>query len=464
MVSRFILIAAIMVGVASSAAVVVASLPDDASWPLLAFEDEMDSPGGSGQIPQRLVLAPPPPPGEPLRVPRPAPPDATDGRKALAYQFNAPIFEAARDDAGVVGFVRRNTAVPVLRWVAGSGCGGSWYEVHGGGYVCNTEGFVVDESPTLEDELRTPKPRVDVALPFRYAKVSTPGAPRFWQLPTPSQEKTALSSQAVTDGVQQRLDGAHFVAVAQSVADAGREFIQTIRGRYLRADDVELRAPPRMRGVHLRGDAKLPLAFVHVESAPLFSRRNGSWVETGVAQKHARFAIDEVRAVRGRTLVLGANGFGVPRKAVRLVRPVQRPDGVPADSKWIHVDLGQQSLVAYEGDEPVFATLVSTGKKGYEPPLGVFRVHKKYLTRTMSGEDEVDGSYEVDQVPWTMYYWGSYALHGAYWHDDFGTVKSHGCTNIPPADARWLFRWSPPELPYGWHGVVGRKGAWVYFT
>jgi lipoprotein-anchoring transpeptidase ErfK/SrfK len=82
----------------------------------------------------------------------------------------------------------------------------------------------------------------------------------------------------------------------------------------------------------------------------------------------------------------------------------------------------------------------------------------------MAGPDDVAGTYEVDQVPWTMYYWGSFALHGAYWHDGFGKVRSHGCTNIPPADARWLFYWSQPELPDGWHGAVGLRGPWVYFT
>ena len=75
-----------------------------------------------------------------------------------------------------------------------------------------------------------------------------------------------------------------------------------------------------------------------------------------------------------------------------------------------------------------------------------------------------DGSYDIDQVPYTMYYWGSLALHGAYWHDDFGKVRSHGCTNLPPHDARWLFRWASPTLPHGWHGRVRARGPHVYMT
>jgi hypothetical protein len=64
-----------------------------------------------------------------------------------------------------------------------------------------------------------------------------------------------------------------------------------------------------------------------------------------------------------------------------------------------------------------------------------------------------------------MYFEGSYALHGAFWHDRFGQVRSHGCVNLAPEDARWLFRWTTPLLPAGWHGVVAPRpniGTWVF--
>jgi lipoprotein-anchoring transpeptidase ErfK/SrfK len=62
-----------------------------------------------------------------------------------------------------------------------------------------------------------------------------------------------------------------------------------------------------------------------------------------------------------------------------------------------------------------------------------------------------------------MYYYGTYALHGAYWHNTFGNVRSHGCTNIAPADARWLFHWSEPEVRWGWHARFVRDGTYVFF-
>ncbi len=157
-----------------------------------------------------------------------------------------------------------------------------------------------------------------------------------------------------------------------------------------------------------------------------------------------------------------ADGLAVEREHVRVARRAPEDERVESDT-FIHVDLDEQVLVAYENGDPVYATLVSSGKEGYDTPRGVFRIAKKFLSVTMSGEDPHDGPYEVEEVPWTMYYWESYALHGAYWHDDFGKVRSHGCTNLSPSDARWLFGWTSPELPAGWHGF-NEHGTYVQFT
>ena len=65
-----------------------------------------------------------------------------------------------------------------------------------------------------------------------------------------------------------------------------------------------------------------------------------------------------------------------------------------------------------------------------------------------------DGPYSIEDVPWVMYFQGSYALHAAFWHNYFGWRMSHGCVNLAPPDARWMFLWAEPRLPEGWHGVV----------
>jgi lipoprotein-anchoring transpeptidase ErfK/SrfK len=136
------------------------------------------------------------------------------------------------------------------------------------------------------------------------------------------------------------------------------------------------------------------------------------------------------------------------------------PKGLKAYDRWIDVDLSDQTLVAYQGQRPVFATMVSTGKKGsaeesFQTPTGRFRIYNKQVTSTMDGTTATDGNYAIQDVPWVMYFEGSYALHGAFWHQSFGRVRSHGCVNLGPSDARWLFFWTTPFLPEGWHGVNG---------
>jgi len=75
------------------------------------------------------------------------------------------------------------------------------------------------------------------------------------------------------------------------------------------------------------------------------------------------------------------------------------------------------------------------------------------VTSTMDNLYASDGPYMIEDVPWTMYFLGSYAIHGAFWHNGFGAMRSHGCINLPPFDARWLLYWADPQLPEGWHSV-----------
>jgi hypothetical protein len=125
--------------------------------------------------------------------------------------------------------------------------------------------------------------------------------------------------------------------------------------------------------------------------------------------------------------------------------------------KWLDINLSRQTLVAYVEDRPVYATAISSGKEGYETKAGIFRIYWKVTETDMKNEVGADEQYLASSVPWSMFFWKGQALHGAYWHDDFGTPKSHGCVNLAPQDARYLFDWSSPSIPVGatylWSGV-----------
>lgn len=321
--------------------------------------------------------------------------------------------------------------------------------------------------PDLEGWLEG-QPEEPALLPHLYGKVKLQSAPRFSRLPTAEEEKLAAAAAAGKGSwpsvVKQRLEGVFLVAVDREEEQQGRRYFRTVAGRYLRQADLDLKQPPRMHGEFLKGAAKLPLAFVFGEDRPVYRRVAGDLVDQLVAKKHSRFHVEQTFVHQGERYVEGPRGMIIPADAVRVARVVARPKEIPADAKWIHVDLSQQALVAYEGSKPLFATLVSSGRRGYEPPTGIFRVESKHIKTTMDGPDPTEGWYEVQEVPWTMYYHRGFALHGAYWHDQFGEVRSHGCTNIAPADARWLFLWADPRVPDGWRSYRSKNGTHVYFT
>ena len=163
-------------------------------------------------------------------------------------------------------------------------------------------------------------------------------------------------------------------------------------------------------------------------------------------------------------LQVGGQGW-VANSDLRLLRTTTRPAGVGPEDKWIDVDLTNQTVAAYQGDKIVWATLVSTGKDPTPTKTGVFYIYQKKIGEFMAGGWADHDPYILEEVPWTMYFTESYALHGAYWHDKFGEVRSHGCVNLTPEDAKFLFTWSGPVLPPGQVSVKSSPdnlGTWVY--
>jgi lipoprotein-anchoring transpeptidase ErfK/SrfK len=111
---------------------------------------------------------------------------------------------------------------------------------------------------------------------------------------------------------------------------------------------------------------------------------------------------------------------------------------VPAGVKWIDVDLTNQMLYAYEGDTLVLSSLVSTGTWLTPTVTGQFHIYMKYVAQDMSGP-----GYYLPNVPYVMYFYEDYGIHGTYWHSNFGTQMSHGCVNMNTPDAGWLYNWAP---------------------
>jgi len=113
-----------------------------------------------------------------------------------------------------------------------------------------------------------------------------------------------------------------------------------------------------------------------------------------------------------------------------------------SNQRWIEINRTTQRLIAWKGHKPVYAVLVSTGKATTPTPTGVFAIQSRHRYARMQGAD-----YDVPDVPYTQYYDGNYAIHGAYWHRRFGTPVSHGCVNVAVNHARWLFDWTTINTP-----------------
>lgn len=113
-----------------------------------------------------------------------------------------------------------------------------------------------------------------------------------------------------------------------------------------------------------------------------------------------------------------------------------------SNDRWIEIDLSSQRLIAWEGGVPVYAVIVSTGKSSTPTVTGVFAIQTQLRYARMQGDD-----YDVPDVPYTMYYYRGYAIHGAYWHNNFGTPVSHGCVNVAVNHARWLYNWAKVGTP-----------------
>lgn len=135
----------------------------------------------------------------------------------------------------------------------------------------------------------------------------------------------------------------------------------------------------------------------------------------------------------------------VKQTQVAKVIPVERPEDVKT-RLWVSVDLYEQVLIAYEGDQPIFTTLVSSGLPRWPTFEGVFNIYWRRTREDMTWGKPGDDYYYLEEVPWTMFFDEGRALHGSYWHDGLGYRRSHGCVNMSITDAHWLYQWVAADM------------------
>lgn len=386
--------------------------------------------------PTAVVVPPPAPPAAaPLAATSPAP-----AAIAVRLLHGATVRKEPRADAPAFGVVKKGAVVAMQRAVpAGDGCRSRWIEIEPRGWVCED---VVE--PTA------------AALTVAADDLDEPAVKGVYGIVRGANVQAFASKDDVLAGNGRLLAGSNTVRAAGSLVIDGQRYWRTSKGELIRAESIVQMSPSRFEGVALVAGASLP-AWIrsHADSRkPVTTRATPSprGAISGTLAARTVVTIEEESA-DGRFVRVGENAW-VDRRDVRRATAAAPPPGTAAGEKWFDVDLDEQTLVAYEGERPVFATLVSTGKYQHATPTGVARIASKHEAAAMTSEKE--GSvYSVADVPWTMYYDRDFALHTSYWHDGFGSPRSHGCVNLSPRDARRLFQWSSPDVPAGWSSVYG---------
>jgi hypothetical protein len=266
--------------------------------------------------------------------------------------------------------------------------------------------------------------------------------------------------------VARRMAKGFAIAIDRTFAWGGRNWHRTTMGLVAPADSVSIVKAPEFQGVELGTTLNLPIAWSLIKEAGIyetkdkkvFSIKDRFKRQTAIGLLSPTAPGYEEVTTGGITYIPTADGRWVRAKDVARIDVSAPPNDLKPDEKWIDVSIKSQALVAYEGTKPVFATLVSTGKDGtdvkgqFATVQGSFRVREKHVAATMDGDTSGE-LYSIDDVPYIQYFHSSYALHGAFWHSDYGRVRSHGCVNLSPSDSKRLFMWTEPKLPEGWHAV-----------
>lgn len=232
-----------------------------------------------------------------------------------------------------------------------------------------------------------------------------------------------------------------------------RGYVQINYGQWVAEEHITFADVSEFSGVEIKEQPTRPFIWMLAEAHPSSFPGGPQNKALPLIERYTLMNIYGVEYVNGWAWYLVGPNQWIQQIRVAKVQPVARPEGVGPDDRWVAVDLFEQTLVAYEGDKMVFASLISSGLPRWGTHEGLFQIYERYEATRMSGASGQPDFYFIEEVPYVMYFDGDIGLHGTYWHDRFGYRQSHGCVNLSIMDAWWLFDWTKEE-PY--------QDAWVY--
>jgi lipoprotein-anchoring transpeptidase ErfK/SrfK len=429
-------------------------------------------------------------------------------RETLIYA--RPSFKAQK-----LGYLRVGAVVTRSAHAMGNdGCKRGWYRIQPEGFVCVENSAILDtEGPSPFAELAMVRPDRMSGLPYQYGRSRYPTPPFYTKLPSKLEQqqneqelvghlrahtadawKSVLSNATpalLTEGRGvpmpygfSREPGA--LTTGRAMPDSGfallgiyehegRRFALNTDFQLVPLDRLKPVEISKFHGIKLDDQVTLPVAFVRSQNANLYAG-DPKTIGLTIARK---LDYREAVPLTGREVVSGGihyletttHDFIRDERIVRIDKFKNKPGWATPGRSWIHVSILQQSLVMYEGEKPVYVTLVSTGVDGLGDPAethstirGEFLIHTKHVSVTMDSDTE-GAEFDLRDVPYVQYFQEGYALHAAFWHDSFGQPYSHGCVNLSPLDARALFHMTNPPVPQTWHAAMSlRGGTLVHIT
>lgn len=431
------------------------------------------------------IEAPSEPASEPGDPPAPpGPPDFPEGTRSLQLIRTQPVRLEPSADAKRIGTVGIDTRVGWIRTAKGKGCDRPWVEIRPRGWICGESIKPVKQLPfgrevpmldrgeivpgtygkLVGDNLTTYALQEPSSKPTKKASERPVTSPREVEAAAPRQPRMVEDKPVI---------GSLTVRKYQELTVGSKTYwrISPRGNEYVATSTVRVHAPSQFMGARLGDDTgrELPIAFVWPRSGwqQAWSYRKPNAITSRQIAARTPVVIHEVHAGEdGKPIAyrVGPDEWMAPAD-LRIYKPTAPPPLLRPNERWIDIDLDTQILVAFEGDLAVYATMISSGTKDTPTATGLYRVWLKQAEADMKNLKRED-PYSVATVPWTQFFYpeDDLALHTSYWHDGFGKPKSHGCVNLAPRDARWLYYWSDPQVPPGWTmttGVVEAPGSVV---
>lgn len=270
----------------------------------------------------------------------------------------------------------------------------------------------------------------------------------------------ASLEDAVKKGaVVRRIDSPYsFISYTDEAVVDGKRYYMVDFGGWMTANDISrIGTPSLFQGMSFNQTPERTFGWI---AFPTFTKRSPGFEEDDYTEHEVYryetvqvYATEEIDGIEW--YMIGPDEW-IPEKREwqrligRVIPNTTPPEGID-NGRWIEVNLKDQTVAVYDQNQLVFATLIASGIEPFWTKPGLFQIYQKHDSTPMRGAFEADRSdaYYLEDVPWTMYYDEARALHGAYWHNGFGSPRSHGCVNMSVGDSRWLYDWAS-------------EGDWVY--